>query len=247
MQTRMRSIVFEEISVLIGSVGSFSLFATIFVVVVILASFLSSRGSRKPVEWPNAKIGVGQIKSFSVSPKPDKKDYYEVTMQMAVEAQDGTTFDSVLTRKLPAHKHSLLEQGMLVPVMYRPGRTEKVKIARGQHEQKAQDFLNQVKIRDGILDRETLEADLRGRPARSQVTSIKDTGRKVRGLKEYELGLSVFPKRGEPYEVSKRMILTNSEAKAAAPGAILPTRYLPHQPNALVVSLRPKNVKADAQ
>lgn len=214
---------------------------------LILMSFLSSRSSSKPVEWPQANIGVGQIESFSVAPKPDKNGYYKVIMQMAVEAEDGTAFKSVLTRQLPEHKHSLLQRGMLVPVMYRPDREEKVKIARGRHEQRAQDFLNQVRIRDGILDRETLEADRRGRPAYSQVKCIRDTGRKVRGLKEYELGLSVFPSHGEPYSVSKKMILMNSEVNSVTPGTILPTRYLPNQPNALVVSLRPKNEKADAK
>lgn len=228
-------------------VGDFLIFAVIIVFVSLLVFFVEFRGSDKPVEWPQANIGVGQIESFSVTGKPDKKGYYTVIMQMAVEAQDGSHFKSVLTRQLPEHKHSLLQQGILVPVMYRPDRPEKVKIARGRHEKRAQDFLNQVKIRDGILDREMLEADLRGRPTYSQVKYIKDTGRKVRGLNEYELGLSVFPAHGEPYSVTKTMVLMNYEATAVTPGTILPTRYLPNQPNALVVSLRPKNEKADAK
>lgn len=228
-------------------VGDFLIFAVVIVLVSLLVFFVELRGSNKPVEWPQANIGVGQIESFSVASNPDKKGYYKVIMQMAVEAENGTAFKSVLTRQLPEHKHSLLQRGMLVPVMYRPDREEKVKIARGRHEQRAQNFLNQVRIRDGILDRETLEADRRGRPAYSQVQYIEDTGRKVRGLKEYELGLSVFPKHGEPYSASKKMILMNSEANSVTPGTILPTRYLPNQPNALVVSLRPKNEKADAK
>lgn len=226
-----------------SSLIAFGPFIFIFFLGVVLVLVAQRNRKNRPVEWPDAKIGVAQIDDVRVSGKPGAAGKATVTMHVTVEKVNGSRFKSVLTRKLPSIKHNRLQPGMLIPVMYRPGRTDKVKIARGNHEAHALDFFNRVRIRDGLLDADTLRADQRGRPARSRLESIEPTGKVVRGLREFQLGLTVYPPNEKPFFVTKRLVLMDFEADAAIPGSVLPTRYIPNQPNAVVVSLRPKNAK----
>lgn len=210
------------------------------VIAVFIAGIVQIARRSKPLEWPNAHIGVGRVEKYYNQYFDDSHSYEWVSIQLSIEAENGTHFNAVLKRPLRRHHFYRLQEGMLIPVMFRPERPDDVRIAQGDHQYRAQLFLNQVRIRDGILDEASVEADLRGYPAYARIEWVRPTGRDFRGLKEWQLGLTVFPPVGQPFPVSKTQTLLDFEMESAKPGRIVPIRILPNSPNAIAVSLRPK-------
>lgn len=222
------------------SLLAFAIFALPFIVVAFVVARLLGARRNAPVEWPVANIGVAQIKSMRFGSSPDKQGKVKVTMSVLVEPEHGKPFTSTLTRSIPQHKCHRLQQGMLFPVMFRPGRPEKVKIARGKHERQGRIFFNNIRVRDDLIDSATLHADAEGLPAYAIVQGIHPTGRIIRDLREFQLALRVQPRSGDAFEIMKTMPLLEFEAAAVSPGAVLPARYIPNKPGAVAVSMRPK-------
>lgn len=209
-----------------------------FALLAALLIWLTLWSARRPVNWPNAHVGVATVTSSHFT-LPNPEGPATVTVKVDVENQGGEVFASELVRKVPVPALSLIEPGLQFPAMYRPDRREKVKIARGSHQDRAQEFFEQVRLRDGLLDTAALDADRRGRIAYARLLSVRDTGERRRGLPVRALDLRIRSVEGPEYNHTSVMVLTPNQIRMLTPGRILRVKYVPENPTHVAVALEP--------
>ncbi|MGV0409094.1 hypothetical protein ACUY3S_06265 [Corynebacterium resistens] len=222
--------------------GNVWFFGAIFILIIV--SFLPKRKPSK-----KRRIGVGQILSMRIENKRLPTSKQLVTFQVAVEPEHGAPFQDTFTHTVTKERLPLLQPGIMFPLTYKvqhvdsstpdTGTIKGISSNSSFHEQ-AKQFFNHVRIRDGVIDQATLHADYNGEPAQAQIENIFPTGRQFRGLREFQLALTVHSPNVLPYQVTKNLVLLEFEAAAAQPGTIVPARIIPHSPDAIAISLRPK-------
>lgn len=197
----------------------------------------------RPVEWPDAKIGVARVTALRVGPEAGD-GRAPATIEVRVQPMEGgPEFSSTLTRRVPAASIHGIQEHMRFPVMFRPDRPEKVKIARGKHEIPAQRFFDHLRLREGLIDEATLRADAHGLPTTVKVLWYRGTGREIAGLPEFEFAVRVFVPGGGEYDVVKTRPLLRAEAAALVPGAILPARCIPGDAYAVAIALTARSAR----
>lgn len=222
--------------------GSSWFFVAVFIVIV--ASFFSRRKPSK-----KRRIGVGQILSMEVEKKRPLAKQQRVTFQVAVEPEHGPAFQDTFTHTVETQRLPLLQPGLMFPLTYKVQHVDSTTPDTGTIKglssgspfyEKAKQFFNHVRLRDGVLDHATLSADYNGQPAHARIEQIFPTGRQFRGLREFQLTLTIYSPSLQPYRVAKNLVLHEFEAAAAHPGTVVPARVLPQSPDAIAISLRPK-------
>lgn len=116
---------------------------------VVAAIIRHKQRGRQPVDWPGASTGVAMVRDTNAG-KVKRDGTTVVRIDVTVERPDRAPFDSVLTRRLPASSVVQIQPGLRFPVMYRPARPEKVKIARGAAMDRAWPFYEHVMQREGL-------------------------------------------------------------------------------------------------
>lgn len=222
----------------LAAVGGVVLGVAPFVFVVVLVVGYTMWSRRRPVNWPDAHVGVATVTSSHFT-LPNPEGPVTVTVKVDVENQGGEVFASELVRKVPVPALSLIEPGLQFPAMYRPDRREKVKIARGSHQDRAQEFFEQLRLRDELVDAAALDADRRGRIAYARLLSVRDTGERRRGLPVRALDLRIRRTEGSEYNHTVVMVLTPNQIRMLTPGRILRVKYVPENPTHVAVAVEP--------
>lgn len=193
------------------------------------------RAGRAPVEWPDAWVGVATVTRLR-STTELKDGRRLITMDVRVEPADGSApFDSVFTRRVAADAVPGVQPGLQFPAMWRQDRREKVKIARGPKREEAQRFFDQVRVRDGLVDRLELEAVRRGLPAEAEVLRVDRTGRTVSGVPVFAVELRIL--HGDLPTIVKEMPLSDFQYGLLVAARRVRVRYLPDNPRAVAVAI----------
>lgn len=182
------------------------------------------------------EIGIGTVTSFrqtgvSVNDQP------QVRIEFRVEGADGKVFDSHAKMIVPLTELALLQPGVVLPVRYLPGRTDKVEVDRSGDAGAAQRAMNESLIRKGITTRGKLDIAERGLAAQAVVRRLDVPGRIRGGYTEIVLGLVVTRPDGTTFETSVEKYLPPSAIGAVQVGRILQVHYLPGNEQEVVISL----------
>lgn len=197
----------------------------------------SVRSGPGPVEWPDAEVGVATVKKV-LSTTELKDGRRLVNVNVRVEPADGSeAFDSTFTRRVPQATVAGIEPGLQFPAMYRPDRREKIKIARGDKQQKAQRFFDHVRVRDGMVQVLELQAAQAGVLTDADVLSIDRTDRVLGGFPVYDVGLRIHRVGATPFEHRKSMRLSSFEHGLLTATPRVRVKYLPENPQAVAVAI----------
>lgn len=191
---------------------------------------------RNSSEFRDAAVGIGTITSFrqtgvSVNDQP------QVKIAFRVEGSDGKTFDSHAKMIVPLTELALLQPGVVLPVRYLPGRTDKVEVDRSGDNGAAQRAMNESLIRKGITTRGKLDIAERGIAAQAVVRSLAVPGRIRGGYTEIALGLVVTRPDGTTFETRAEKYLPPSAVGAVQVGRIVAVHYLPGNEQEVVIAL----------
>jgi hypothetical protein len=191
---------------------------------------------RNSGEFRQGEVGIGTIVSFrqtgiSVNDQP------QVRIQFRVEGADGKVFDSQAAMIVPLTELALLQPGVVLPVRYLPGRTDKVEVDRSGDQGAAQRAMNESLIRKGITTRAKLDIAERGIAAQAVVRSLDVPGRIRGGYTEVVLGLVVTRPDGSTFETSVDKYLPPTAIGSVQVGRIVQAHYLPGDEREVVIAL----------
>lgn len=182
------------------------------------------------------EVGIGTIISFRQT-GVRVNDQPQVTIEFRVEGADGKVFDSQAKMIVPLTELSLLQPGVVLPVRYLPGRTDKVEVDRSGDAGAAQRAMNESLIRKGITTRGKLDIAERGVAAQAVVRSLDVSGRVRGGYTEVTLGLVVTRPDGSTFETRSEKYLPPTAIGQVQVGRIVPVRYLPGNEREVVTAL----------
>ncbi|MEV0682594.1 hypothetical protein AB0I35_01895 [Nocardia sp. NPDC050378] len=187
-------------------------------------------------EFRGGEIGIGTITAYrqtgvSVNDQP------QVRIEFRVEGADGKTFDSHAKMIVPLTELALLRPGVVLPVRYLPGRTDRVEVDRSGDANAAQRAMNESLIRKGITTRDKLDIAERGIAAQAVVRSLDVPGRIRGGYTEVVLGLVVTRPDGSTFQTSAEKYLPPTAIGSVQVGRIIGVHYLPGDEQEVVISL----------
>lgn len=191
---------------------------------------------RNSGEFRQGEVGIGTIVAFrqtgvSVNDQP------QVKIEFRVEGADGKVFDSQAKMIVPLTELALLQPGVVLPVRYLPGRTDKVEVDRSGDQSAAQRAMNESLIRKGITTRAKLDIAERGIAAQAVVRSLDVPGRIRGGYTEVALGLVVTRPDGTTFEACVDKYLPPTAIGSVQVGRIVQAHYLPGDEQEVVIAL----------
>ncbi|APE37754.1 hypothetical protein BOX37_31735 [Nocardia mangyaensis] len=191
---------------------------------------------RNSGEFRAGELGIGTITAFrqtgvSVNDQP------QVRIDFRVEGADGKVFDSQATMIVPLTELALLQPGVVLPVRYLPGRTDKVEVDRSGDAGAAQRAMNESLIRKGITTRGKLDIAERGLCAQAVVRSLDVSGRIRGGYTEVTLGLVVTRPDASTFQTRVGKYLPPSAIGHVQIGRVIQVRYLPGNEQEVVIAL----------
>ncbi|MFD3510693.1 hypothetical protein [Nocardia sp. NPDC058666] len=191
---------------------------------------------RNSGEFRDAEVGIGTITSYrqtgvSVNDQP------QVKIAFRVEGSDGKVFDSHAKMIVPLTELALLQPGVVLPVRYLPGRTDKVEIDRSGDNGAAQRAMNESLIRKGITTRGKLDIAERGIAAQAVVRSLDVPGHIRGGYTQIGLGLVVTRPDGTTFETRAEKYLPPTAIASVQVGRIVQVHYLPGDDQEVVIAL----------
>ncbi|MEV0334053.1 hypothetical protein [Nocardia sp. NPDC050717] len=191
---------------------------------------------RNSGEFREGEVGIGTIVGFrqtgvSVNDQP------QVRIEFRVEGADGKVFDSQAKMIVPLTELALLQPGVVLPVRYLPGRTDKVEVDRSGDQGAAQRAMNESLIRKGITTRAKLDIAERGIAAQAVVRSLDVPGRIRGGYTEVVLGLVVTRPDGSTFEARVDKYLPPTAIGSVQVGRIVQAHYLPGDEQEVVIAL----------
>lgn len=191
---------------------------------------------RNSSEFRDAAVGIGTITSFRQT-GVSMNDQPQVKIAFRVEGADGKVFDSHAKMIVPLTELALLQPGVVLPVRYLPGRTDKVEVDRSGDNGAAQRAMNESLIRKGITTRGKLDIADRGIAAQAVVRSLDVPGRIRGGHTEIALGLMVTRPDGTTFETRAEKYLPPTAVGHVQVGRIVQVHYLPGNEQEVVISL----------
>ncbi|MFC6011471.1 hypothetical protein [Nocardia lasii] len=191
---------------------------------------------RNSGEFRHAEVGIGTITSFrqtgvSVNDQP------QIKIAFRVEGSDGKVFDSHAKMIVPLTELALLQPGVVLPVRYIPGRTDRVEVDRSGDSNAVQRAMNESLIRKGITTRGKLDIADRGLTAQAVVRGIDVTGRIRGGYTEVVLALVVTRPDGSTFETRAEKYLPPTAFGHVQLGRIVQVHYLPGSEHEVVIAL----------
>ena len=192
---------------------------------------------RNSSEFRDAAVGIGTITSFrqtgvSVNDQP------QVKIAFRVEGADGKVFDSHAKMIVPLTELALLQPGVVLPVRYLPGRTDKVEVDRSGDMSAAQRAMNESMIRKGFTTKAKLDIAERGITAQAVVQSLAVPGEIRNGYSKIELGLVVTRPDGTTFTTSVDKFLPPASVAQVQVGRIIQVHYLPEHEQEVVIALQ---------
>lgn len=193
-------------------------------------------------EFREGLIGLGTVEGISHT-GVTLNDQPQVRIQLRVEAADGKVFPSHAKMVVPLTELALLRTGVVLPVRYLPGRTDRVEIDLSGDNAAAQDAMNNAMIRKGITTPAKLDIARRGIGAQAVVRSLSVPGEIRDGHPRLDLVLLVTRPDGTRFEARTEKFLPPTQVGQVQIGRVVQVHYLPENEQELVISL-PLNANA---
>ncbi|AHH97233.1 hypothetical protein BC739_008100 [Kutzneria viridogrisea] len=211
--------------VLAGCVG-----APILLISIMAGPDLNSRAFRE------APIGVGTITEVRqtglyINDEP------QLALTMTVRTEDGQSFQSVAKQVVPMTDLALVAPGVVLPVRYLPGRTDRVEINKGGDPAAVQAVYDRVMIRAGLSSERAVAIAARGTKSSAVVSAVRATGRIVEGNGELSLTLLVKRPDGSTFEATSEKVIPGNLLGFVQPGRVLTVFYLPASEQEVVLHL----------
>ncbi|MEV6556713.1 hypothetical protein AB0M22_13415 [Nocardia sp. NPDC051756] len=191
---------------------------------------------RNSAEFRDGLVGLGTIRSFAQTGLT-VNDQPQVRIEFSVEGVDGKNFTAAAKMIVPLTELALLQPGVVLPVRYLPGRTDKVEVDMSGDPATAQRALNESMIRKGITTRHKLDIAERGIATQAVVQSLSVPGEIRDGHSKIELGLVVTRPDGSTFGTRVEKFLAPSSVGQVQVGRILRVHYLPENEHEVVIAL----------
>ncbi|MFF0541254.1 hypothetical protein [Nocardia thailandica] len=187
-------------------------------------------------EFREGRIGIGTVKTvrqtgITINDQP------QVRIDFSVEGADGKVFDSHAKLIVPLTELALLRPGVVMPVRYVPGRTDRVQVDRSGDQRAVQAAMNESMIRKGVTTRDKLDIAERGVVAQAVVRTLDVPGEIRGGYTKIRLGLVVTRDNGGTFETSVEKFLPPTAIGHVQVGRIVQVHYLPGREQEVVLSL----------
>ncbi|MFR9771030.1 hypothetical protein [Nocardia sp. SC052] len=197
---------------------------------------LSALTGRNSAEFRDGLTGLGTVRSVRQT-GVTVNDQPQVHVEFSVEGSDGKIFHSSAKMIVRLTELALLRAGVVLPVRYLPGRTDKVEVDLSGDAAAAQHAMNESLIRKGITTRHKLDIAERGIATQAVVQSLSVTGNIRDGHSEVELGLVVTRPDGSSFATRVTKFLAPASVGHVQVGRVLRAHYLPENESEVVIAL----------
>lgn len=197
---------------------------------------LSALTGRNSGEFRDGLVGIGTVKSFRQTGLT-VNDQPQIRIEFGVEGAGGEVFDSVAKAIVPLTELALLRPGVVLPVRYRPGRTDKVELDLSGDTVQAQRAMNEAMLRKGFTTRAKLDIAARGVAAQAVVRSLSVPGEIRDGHSKVELGLVVTRPDGSTFTTCAEKFLPPTAVAGVQVGRIVQVHYLPENEREVVLAI----------
>jgi hypothetical protein len=197
---------------------------------------MSALTGRNSAEFRSGLTGLGTVRSVRQT-GVTVNDQPQVHIQFSVEGADGKIFHSSAKMIVPFTELALLRSGVVLPVRYLPGRTDKVEVDLSGDASAAQHAINESLIRKGMTTRHKLDIAERGIATQAVVQSLSVTGTIREGHSEVELGLVVTRPDGSTFATRVTKFLAPAGVGQVQVGRVLRAHYLPENESEVVIAL----------
>ncbi|MDV7356097.1 hypothetical protein R4282_24160 [Rhodococcus oxybenzonivorans] len=184
----------------------------------------------------NGSVGIGTVRAVRQTGMT-LNDQPEVRIDLGVEDADGKTFESHAKIIVPLTELALLRPGVVLPVRYVPGRTDKVEIDRSGDTAAVTEAWNHTMIRQGVTSVDKLDIAARGVAAQAVVQSLSVPGEIRNGHPKVHLGLVVSRPDGSTFTTRVEKFLPSRSVAHVQVGRVLDVHYLPANEQEVVLAL----------
>ncbi|MGV9676098.1 hypothetical protein ACWDSJ_12525 [Nocardia sp. NPDC003482] len=191
---------------------------------------------RNSSAFRDGAIGIGTVRAvrqtgLTVNDQP------QVRLDLDVEGEDGQTFASHAKVIVPLTELALLRPGVVLPVRYLPGRTDRVELDRSGDSARTQAAYNEAMIRRGVTTRDKLDIAERGVAAQAVVRSLSAPGEIRDGHVKVLLELGVTRPDGGVFTARTDKFVPPAAVPALQVGRIVQVRYLPGREDEVVIAI----------
>ncbi|MEV6770023.1 hypothetical protein AB0N05_15500 [Nocardia sp. NPDC051030] len=197
---------------------------------------LSALTGTNSSEFRDGLLGLGTVESFAHT-GVSLNDQPQVRIEFRVEGVDGKTFPSHAKTIVPLTELALLRPGVVLPVRYLPGRTDRVEIDLSGDPAAAQEAMNAAMVRKGLVTPAKLDIARRGVPAQAVVRALSVPGEIREGHPRLDLELVVTRPDGTTFAARTEKYLPPDKVSQVQIGRLVRVHYLPENEQELVISL----------
>ncbi|WP_067824060.1 hypothetical protein [Nocardia inohanensis] len=187
-------------------------------------------------EFRDGLLGIGTVREVGQT-GVSVNDQPQVRIELQVEAADGKTFTSHAKMIVPLTQLALLRPGVVLPVRYLPGRTDRVEVDLSGDAAAAQEVMNASMIRKGFTTEAKLDIGRRGIPAQAVVSALSVPGEIRDGHSRLDLTLVVTRPDGSTFETRTEKFLPPNSVPLVQVGRVVQVRYLPGNEREVVLAL----------
>ncbi|MRH88209.1 hypothetical protein GFY24_12275 [Nocardia sp. SYP-A9097] len=187
-------------------------------------------------EYRNALMGLGTVESVR-NTGVSLNDQPQVRIDFRVEGVDGKVFPSYAKMIVPLTELALLRTGVVLPVRYLPGQTDRVEVDLSGDSSAAQNAMNQALIRKGITTQAKLDIARDGISAQAVVSALAVPGEIRDGYPRLDLTLIVTRPDGSTFEARTEKFLPPTQVSQVQIGRVVRVHYLPGREQELVIAL----------
>ncbi len=191
---------------------------------------------RNSAEFAHAAIGIGTVEDVAQTGLT-VNDQPQVRLELSIEGEDGQTFRSHAKVIVPLTQLALLRPGVVLPVRYLPGRTDRVELDRSGDTARTQQAFNEVMIRRGVTTRDKLEIAERGIAARAVVQGLSAPGEIRGGNAKLVLDLAVTRPDGSVFATRTEKFVPPGGVAGLQVGRVIQVHYLPEREQDVVIAL----------
>lgn len=190
------------------------------------ADVLGALTGRNSAAFRDALVGVGTVTGVRQTGMT-VNDQPQVRIDFSVEGADGRTFASHAKMIVPLTELALLQPGVVLPVRYRPDRTDKVEVDRSGDRAAAQAAYNESMIRKGVTTKAKLDIAQRGVAAKAVVQALNVAGEIRDGNSKIALDLTVTRPDGSTFPTRVEKYVPPRGVQYVQIGRVVDVRYLP--------------------